>query len=134
MVGPERGRGIKGHALGDVVVGGGVVVVVGHRWRHGECWESGDGDHGGGGHHGVEDERQAVCHVPVGGTREGWGVACRGKGCQTVKVLDTAGGNLLSEQFTFILKPWNHKWNQRCQQRKQKEEEKKMLLCPIFQG
>lgn len=80
MVGPERGRGVKGHALGDVVVGSGVVVVVDDRRRHGECWQSGDGDHGGRGHHGVEDERQAVGHVPVGGARERRGVACRGEG------------------------------------------------------
>lgn len=80
MVGPERGRGVKGHALGDVVVGGGVVVVVvDDRRRHGECGQSGNGDHGGGGHHGVEDERQAVGHVPVGGTRERRRVACRGQ-------------------------------------------------------
>lgn len=76
MVGPERGRGVKGHALVDVVVGGGVVVVDDRR-RHRESRQSGDGNHGGGRHHGVEDERQAVGHVPVGGARERRGVACR---------------------------------------------------------
>lgn len=83
MVGPERGRGIEGHALGDVVVGGRVVVVgvvVDDGWRHRERRQGGDGDHGGGGHHGVEDERQAVGHVPVGGAGERRGVAWRSGG------------------------------------------------------
>lgn len=71
MVRPERGRGIKGHAFGDVVVGG---VVVDDRLRDGERGQSCYGDHGGGGHHGVEDERQAVGHVPVRGAGQSWSV------------------------------------------------------------
>lgn len=71
MVRPERGRGVKGHTFGDVVVGG---VVVDDRLRDGERGQSCDGDHGGGGHHGVEDERQAVGHVPVGGAGQSWSV------------------------------------------------------------
>lgn len=81
MVGPERGRGVEGHALGDVVVGGGgVMVVVDNRRHYGECRQSGNGDHWGGGHHGVEDERQAVGHVPVRGARERRRVAWKGEG------------------------------------------------------
>lgn len=71
MVRPERGWGVKGHAFGDVVVGG---VVVDDRLRDGERGQSCYGDHGGGGHHGVEDERQAVGHVPVGGAGQSWSV------------------------------------------------------------
>lgn len=71
MVRPERGRGVKGHPFGDVVVGG---VVVDDRLRDGERGQSCYGDHGGSGHHGVEDERQAVGHVPVGGAGQSWSV------------------------------------------------------------
>jgi len=63
MVRPQRGRGIEGHAFGDVVVGG---VVVDDCLSERVCKRSCYGDHRGGGHHGVEDECETVSHVTIG--------------------------------------------------------------------
>lgn len=71
MVRPQRRWGVKGHAFGDVVVGG---VVVDDSLGERKCRESCYGDHGGGGHHGVEDERQAVGHISVGSAGQSWSV------------------------------------------------------------
>lgn len=71
MVGPQRGRGVKGHTFGDVVVGG---VVVDDRLSERMCRQRCYGDHRGGGHHGVEDECQTVGHVTVGSAGQSWSV------------------------------------------------------------
>lgn len=63
MIRPQRRRGIKGYAFGDVVGGG---VVVDDCLSKRECRQSCYGDHRWGGHHGVEDEGEAVSNVTVG--------------------------------------------------------------------
>lgn len=54
MVRPKRRWGVKGHAFGDVVIGGVVIDnCLRNRKRRQSCYS----DHRGSGHHGVEDER-----------------------------------------------------------------------------
>lgn len=71
MVRPQRGWGIKGHALGDVIGG---WVVVDDCLSERKCRYSCYGDHGGGGHHGVEDEGQAVGYITVWSAGQSWSV------------------------------------------------------------